>query len=81
MYHKEQFLALRATSKRGLAVIRRAVEMKLAHFCRKLVFHGKFEGYDAMRQLKPQEFSETPLYVYLMGRLFGAGCMLSLIHI
>ena len=75
LYHKEQFLALRATSKRGLAVIRRAVEMKLAHFCRKLVFHGKFEGYDAMRQLKPQEFSETPLYVYLMGRLFGAGCM------
>ena len=77
LYHKKQFLALRATSKRGLAVIRRAVEMKLAHFCRKLVLQGKRERpltYNDLSHPQPQEFSETPLYVYLMGRLFGAGC-------
>ena len=67
---KEDFLALRATSKSGLALAQRALSHERVPDARDVYFSGSYENNG-----EPLEMRASARQVEAMGRVFGAGCL------
>ena len=75
-HRKKEFLALRATSKSGLALAQRALSHGCVRGARDVHFSGEFTNGEW-----PPEMQASARQVEAMGRVFGAGCIRLSAHV